>query len=144
MSNGEVMGRGTLNCLEKRDLLNQSAVSVEILRQWGERYENEGFVHDAVDFYEKSGASEALKRLLEHALETGDCFLFGRIHRALNTEPDENELLKIAKQAEILGKHAFASQVYQRIGKEVTQEQVVGGVEPDGPKSTDSPESGQG
>lgn len=137
------MGRGTLNCLEKRDLLNQSAVSVEILRQWGERYENEGFVHDAVDFYEKSGGSEALGRLLENARDSGDFFLFSRIHRALKTELDENDLLKVAEQAKILGKHAFASQVYRHMGREFPQEDV-GGVESDGPKSTDRPESGQG
>lgn len=137
------MGRGTLNCLEKRDLLNHSAVSVETLRRWGERCESEGFVHDAVDFYEKSGASEALRRLLENARQTGDFFLFSRVHRALKTEPDENDLLKIAKQAEMLGKHTFASQIYRHMGREVPREDEEG-VDPDGSKSTDRPESDQG
>jgi len=116
------MGRGTLNCLEKRDLLNQTPVSVELLKQWGERYESEGLVHDAVDFYEKAGASEALRRLLGNARESGDFFLFSRIHRVLKDEPDEGDWLKIAGQAESLGKYAFAAQVYRHIGREVPED----------------------
>lgn len=118
----ETMGRGTLNCLEKRDLLNQTPVSVEMLRQWGERYEKQGLVHDAVDFYEKAGAREALRGLLEHARETGDYFLFSRICRVLGEEPDEKDWLMVARQAETLGKHACAAQVYRFIGKEVPGE----------------------
>ncbi len=54
-----------LGCLEKRDLLNETAVSVETLRSWGEHYEEVGSLYDALDFYEKAGAEEAFARLLE-------------------------------------------------------------------------------
>jgi len=63
-----------LGCLEKRDLLNESVVSVDKLLEWGRRYEEAGFVYDAVDFYEKAGAGDELKRLLAAAKEEGTCF----------------------------------------------------------------------
>ena len=68
-----------LSCLIKRDLLNQPVASVENLLSWGQQYEEYGLLHDAVEFYEKAQAKEALFRLLEVAQEEGDTFLFLRL-----------------------------------------------------------------
>lgn len=108
-----------LNCLEKRDVLNQSPISVESLKQWGEQYEEEGLDHDAFDFYQKAAATEALRRLLKRAEESGDYFLFCRICRVINHEPSEEEWVALARQAESLGKNAYAKEAYRRAGKEI-------------------------
>ena len=61
-----------LSCLEKRDLLNDAGVSMETLLSWGQHYEEVGSLYEAVDFYEKSGAKEALARLLTKAKDAGN------------------------------------------------------------------------
>ncbi|MGA7876793.1 MAG: hypothetical protein WCA08_14120 [Desulfoferrobacter sp.] len=112
-----------LSCLIKRDLLNQPVVSVENLLSWGQQYEGYGLLHDAVEFYEKAQAKEALFRLLKIAQEEGDTFLFKRINRILKREPSKEELLSLAKQAEGLGKKSFAAEAYMQLGMENPEEQ---------------------
>jgi hypothetical protein len=102
-----------LSCLEKRDLLNETAVSLETLLSWGEHYEEVGSLYDAVDFYEKAGAREALARLLKKAQDVGNVFLFHRISRIIGHEPDRDEWLALANRAEELGKPAFAAEAYR-------------------------------
>lgn len=99
-----------MGCMEKRDLLNQSAVSVESMRTWGERYEEAGLLSDAVDFYEKAKATDALERLRGNALGEGDFFLFGRLSRILGHDPTPQEWMELASRAEKAGKQAFAAQ----------------------------------
>jgi DNA-binding SARP family transcriptional activator len=107
-----------LNCLEKRDLLNQTDTSLEILLEWGGRYRQAGFLYDAVDFYAEAGAREALLALLETARTEGDLFLFQRLHGILAQEPRSEQWLALAEQAEQLGKHRFALEGYRRAGAE--------------------------
>jgi hypothetical protein len=113
------MGRkDSLNCLEKRDLLNQPAVSLKEVLHWGQHYEEREFVHDAVDFYVKANAKEPLARLLDVAQAEGDVFLFRRLCRALEREPTQEEWLSLAKRAEELGKDSFAKEAYREGGIE--------------------------
>lgn len=105
-----------LDCLEKRDLLNQPAASVDALLEWGDRYLDAGFVHDALDFYEKAGAVDALPRLLDAARTDGDVFLLRRLCAVLGREPTAEEWLTVAEQAERLGKDLFACKGYQAAG----------------------------
>ena len=102
-----------LSCLEKRDLLNDAGVSMETLLSWGQHYEEVGSLYEAVDFYEKSGAKEALARLLTKAKDAGNLFLFRRIGRILGHEPDREDWLALAKRGEQLGKLTFAAEAYR-------------------------------
>jgi tetratricopeptide (TPR) repeat protein len=111
------MARGMLSCLEKRDLLNRAAVSVNSLLEWGEFYEQSGLIFDAVDFYEKAKAVEPLNRLLKEAEAEGNAFLFNRVSRALGHEPSREEWLSLAKNAESQGKFAFAAEAYTKAGE---------------------------
>ena len=111
------MGNNSLlSCLEKRDLLNQPAVSVDTLMQWGDRFLEAGFVYDAVNFYEKAGAREALTRLLEMARNDGDAFLLRHLCALLGREPNAEEWVAVAEQAERLGKDYFAWKGYLGAG----------------------------
>jgi tetratricopeptide (TPR) repeat protein len=108
------MAKGMLGCLEKRDLLNRAAVSVDTLLQWGEQYEQAGLIFDALDFYEKAKAQEQLHRLLEIAGREGNAFLLARASRALGREPSREEWISLAKSAEAAGKYAFAAEAYRK------------------------------
>ncbi len=105
-----------LCCVEKRDLLNQPAASVDALVEWGDRYLKAGFVHDALGFYEKAGALEALPPLLEVAKSEGDTFLLQRVCAVLRREPTSEEWLAVAEQAERLHKQRFACKGYEAVG----------------------------
>lgn len=103
-------GSDLLPCLDKRELLNDASESPESLSSWGERYQSEGFLSDAVDFYEKAGNGEALRQLSEQVKEEGDFFLFNRISRILKLQPGPEEWQTLVQNAEKLGKMAFAVQ----------------------------------
>lgn len=118
-----------LSCLEKRDLLNQTAVSTDKLLDWGVRYEESGLIHDAVDFYERAGAAERLGPLLEVARNDGDAFLYGRILKALGREAPAGDWIAVGEKAGALGKDAYALEAFKR-----------GGLHTAG---TDQPETGQ-
>lgn len=107
-----------LSCLEKRELLNQSATSVDSLARWGRQFEDQGSVFDAVDFYAKANDREALDRLMKRAAGEGDVFLFKQVCRALKYEPGREEWIEIAKKAEEAGKLSLAAQAYRMGGEE--------------------------
>ena len=113
-----------LSCLEKRDLLNQPAASVDTLMQWGDRFLEAGFVYDAVNFYEKAGAKEALMRLLEMSRNDGDVFLLRRLCALLGREPSADEWLAVAEQAERQGKDQFAWKGYLGAGDQDRSDEV--------------------
>lgn len=105
-----------LNCLEKRSLLNRVPVAVEELTSWGRHYQEGGFVYDAVDFFERAGATDALMSLLPIALRDGDGFLFRRLCRLLGYEGAAAEWLDLARRARELGKDAFAEAAHREAG----------------------------
>lgn len=108
--------KGFLNCLEKRELLNQPAVSVDTLLSWGRSFEEADSLYDAVDFYHKANAADALARILERAKEEGNVFLSLRICRLLRLELPSDEWRRIAERAEELGKNSSARQAYRLAG----------------------------
>ena len=115
-------GNNLLSCLEKRDLLNQSAVSISKLLEWGSIYEEAGLINDAVDFYERANAADRLEKLLGLAMLEGDAFIFGRILKALNREATSAEWVSLGEKAAECGKHAFAQEAFKRGGVEAQGE----------------------
>jgi len=111
-----VAGKYGLNCLEKRDLLNEAVFSRDALISWGKHYEEAGSLCDAVDFYEKSGAVDALVQLRSKGMKTGNVFLFRRICRIIGHDPDRDEWLSIADSARELGKLTFAAEACRLAG----------------------------
>jgi hypothetical protein len=107
-----------LSCLEKRDLLNQHAVSVETLMRWGKASEEVELFHDAIDFYEKAGVTEPMERIRDLALEEGDLFLFRRACRALKVEPDADQWRILAERAGSLGKSIYMNDALRLAGLE--------------------------
>ena len=110
-----------LSCLEKRDLLIQSAVSIDKLLQWAEVYEEAGQINDAIDFYERANAAEPLEKLLAIAHEEGDAFVYGRILKALNREATPQEWISLGEKAAEIEKHAYAKEAFKRAGLQTTE-----------------------
>lgn len=108
----------TLSCLQKRDILNRPAASAASLIDRGEAMERAGLVHDALSFYEKAGAHEAIIRLRDTATREGDLFLYRLTVRALGEEPTPEDWIAIGKRAADLGKMAFAHQAFRLAGRE--------------------------
>jgi hypothetical protein len=107
-----------LSCLEKRDLLNQAAVSIDRLLEWGSVYEEAGLINDAIEFYERANSTEPLEKLLGVAREEGDAFIYGRILKALNREATPQEWISLGEKAAECGKHAFAQEAFKKGGLE--------------------------
>lgn len=107
-----------LTCLEKRDMLNRSAVSVDQLLKWGRLYEEQGQINDAIDFYEKANSAKSLEDLLSLSLREGDAFNYARIMKVLGRQVPAEEWISLGKRAAELGKDAFAREAFKRGGLE--------------------------
>lgn len=111
-------GNNQLSCLAKRDLLNEQSASADVLLSWAQRFVEQELLPDAVDFYEKAGAKDQLHELLKVAVVEGDAFLFKRINRCLGREPEQQEWLLLADNAQRRGKDAFAAEASRQAGVE--------------------------
>ncbi len=110
-----------LTCLEKRDMLNRSAVSVDQLLKWGRLYEEEWQINDAIDFYEKANSSKSLEDLLSLSFREGDAFNYARIMKVLGRQAPAEEWISLGKRAAELGKDAFAREAFKRGGLETAE-----------------------
>jgi hypothetical protein len=103
-------------------MLNRSAVSIDRLTEWGRVYEKEGQINDAIDFYAKASATDALEKLLPLVREDGDVFAYGRIVKAIGRAVSAEEWVSLGRRAAELGKDAFAREAFKRGGMETAQE----------------------
>ncbi len=106
-----------INCLKKRDILNTNSVDSDVLVRHGNVLFEMELYNDAIDFFEKAGYEEGLKKIKELAIEAGDLFLYRRCCRALNTCEEKGEMKKLAENAKEAGKLMFASQAYSALGE---------------------------
>lgn len=97
-----------LSVAEKQKILHLAAAPPELRRSWGERYEEAGLLHDALEFYEAAADRDALRRLAEKALEGADLLLLQNVHRALGEALPPDLLLRLEARARDLGKTADA------------------------------------
>jgi len=106
------------SCLKKRDYLNKKVFDQQECIKYGEWFESQEFLNDAIDFYVKVNAKEHLKRLLPKVIDEGDVFLFKKIFQALKEQPKEEMWKEIGENALKLGKWAFALKAFQAIKDE--------------------------
>ena len=99
-----------LDSISRRRLLNDESADSAKLGSLARELADQGFLSDAVDFWEKAGNTEDLTGLLDTAVSEGDLFLVRRILKILNRKPDKDLLLSVAENADRLGKTLFAEQ----------------------------------
>lgn len=101
-------------CLQRRKFLYSSDVSPEKLSEMGRAAEKEGFLSDAIDFFDRARDLEGLNRILDRAVEEGDFFLATRVEKAGGETISGDRLEKLAQNAERLGKAVCAEQARQK------------------------------
>jgi hypothetical protein len=98
-----------LSVADKQKILYLGGASPELRRSWGERYEEAGLLHDALEFYGAAADEEALRRLAEKAVEGADLLLLQNVYRALGEALPPDLLVRLETRARELGKTADAN-----------------------------------
>jgi len=102
-----------LTCLKKRNYLNTPVFERKECIKYGELYQKQGFLSDAIDFFAKAEAKERLEGLLPQVMSEGDVFLLTKIYQALKRKPSASDWEKIGEIAFKLGKWQFALKAFQ-------------------------------
>ena len=106
------LSRGMPTCLKKRRLLNETELSPELCRDYGEKFLALGWWDDALEFFQRGNYEEGLEKIKAHCLESGDAFLLGRLVK----DGDPDLWRRVAEKALELGKINFARQALEKAG----------------------------
>lgn len=120
----------------KQKLLYIDQTNPNALRNYGDLFLQEGFLSDALDFYQKAGDSESLENIRMSAIENGDVMLFGQAARALGLELKPADWEKVGQKAAELKKYSFARHAFQKANNDallaslttITQKEIGGKV----------------
>jgi hypothetical protein len=123
----KALPKGMPDCLKKRRLLNDKALSQHTCRELGEKFEAQGFLEDALEFYRRGNYEAGLERLKAEALETGDAYLMAR----LGPHPPE-VWRQVADRALKLEKIRFARRALEQAGDREAAEDLAQRFEGDG------------
>ncbi len=108
----KLLTAGMPGCLKKRRLLNEKDLSLELCRDYGEKFLALQWWEDALEFFQKGNHQEGLDKLKAHCLETGDAFLLARLGK--HWDPDLWR--QVAEKALALGKVQFARRAWEMAG----------------------------
>ena len=103
-----VGSRLPLSVAEKHRILYTHPAPAAELVQLGRRHQEAGFLHDALEFYQRAQAAEELRGLLSQAIDSADLVLLLNVYRALATDPDPRSLHALHDRAQELGKEGVA------------------------------------
>ena len=73
------LSRGMPTCLKKRRLLNETELSPELCRDYGEKFLALGWWDDALEFFQRGNYEEGLEKIKAHCLESGDAIGLKRL-----------------------------------------------------------------
>jgi len=102
----------------KQKLLYIEKTPPEILASYGDALLEQGRISDALDFYQKAGRSDGLRKIKDLAFDSGDVMLFQQAAKALQEEPKTKDWNDIAQKAIALKKYSFALQALQKAENE--------------------------
>ncbi len=106
----------TLTYLEKRRLLNSNEIDRDTLAGYGNFYLEGGMINDALDFFEKAGIEEGLKKIRQLSLEEGDVFVFKRVNKMLGMKILDEQWNEIGNRALERGKFLYAAMAFEAAG----------------------------
>ncbi len=113
-----------LNCLKKRDLLNEEKLDRESLRRQAEAFRDEGYTQDALDFFARAEDKEGLAEILDQAVSEGDFFAAKSAASRMGAAMTKEQLTTLAGNALEKGKFRFALQAYTLLGDEANIEKA--------------------
>jgi hypothetical protein len=126
--------KGVPNCLKKRQLLNEKALTPSLCRDYGRKFFEQGWWEDALEFFKRGEFNAELEKLQAVALETGDAFLLARVG---NQEPETWR--QLAERALALGKLHFARRAFEAAGDADKTAMVAGLIAGQAPAPEEAP-----
>jgi len=96
---------------EKHKVLYREPLTPPELVSLGDRYAEAGLWHDALEFYEKAGDGDRIRRTRDAALDAADSVLYLNACRALGEPTGEEGLNRLRDRARDLGKEAAVGRV---------------------------------
>jgi hypothetical protein len=107
-----------LPCLKKRDLLNDESVNVDVLIQEGQKFQDLGYLHDALELFAKAEYSEGIARILNQAIQDGDYFLAKIASRKMDSPIGQEQLIVLGEKALEEKKYSYAVRAFTMSGDE--------------------------
>jgi hypothetical protein len=95
--------------LERRHLI-EGELAPARARNIAEAYRAEGRVLEAIAFWRKAEANDALEQAVAGAVRAGDAFLVREAARALGREPSAEEWRALAEMAAASGKDRYVAE----------------------------------
>ena len=112
------------NIKVKLAILHAKDTKPEELSRWGKVFCQEGWLTDALLFYEKAKDQQRLAELRTRVVEEGDVFLFRQVQKAQNQPADGGEWQRIGDRALALGKWQFAWEAFRLAGNRKAMDAV--------------------
>lgn len=97
-----------LTVAQKQKILYVRPLPPEELTVWGHRYQDAGFLHDALEFYTVAKDGEALRKLALVAMERCEALLFLNTFKALGEPPPSEQVKAFYESALAAGRLAEA------------------------------------
>ena len=103
---------------EERKLLFDPKASADRKRRAGEAFMEAGRYDEALDFFERCGATDQVRQVAAKALAAGNTPLFMRAKRILREEVTDREWSQVAAAAEHRGAYTMAYVAHLKAGHE--------------------------
>lgn len=107
-----------LTVAQKQKALYVRPLPPEELSAWGDRYQDAGFLHDALEFYTVAKNSEALRKLALVAMERREALLFLNAFKALGEPPPGEQVKALYEGALAAGKLSEAGHLEKILSPE--------------------------
>jgi len=102
----------------KQKILYVDKVNQNILQDYGNSFFEEGFLSDALDFYQKANDKAGIQKIKNMAFERGDVMLFQQAAKALDLELKPVDWESIGQKAVSLKKYSFARHAAEKANNE--------------------------
>lgn len=102
----------------KQKILYIDKVKENVLRDYGNSFFEDGFLSDALDFYQKANDKIGIQKIKDMAFERGDVMLFQQAAKALNLELKPADWEGIGQKAIDLKKYSFARHALEKANNE--------------------------
>jgi tetratricopeptide (TPR) repeat protein len=102
----------------KQKILYIEKVNPNVLQNYGDMFLEEGFLSDALDFYQKANYNNGMQKIKDIAFDRGDVMLLQQVAKALHLELKTAEWESIGQKAIDLKKYLFAKHALEKADNE--------------------------
>jgi len=102
----------------KQKILYIEKVNPNVLQNYGDMFLEEGFLPDALDFYQKANYNSGMQIIKDIAFDRGDVMLFQQAAKALHLELKTADWESIGQKAIDLKKYFFAKHALEKANNE--------------------------